>query len=85
MVSEVASEICTKIGIKVYAGDGGFTIDGVEFNEYLELDAEPPEYKGYRTIPKISILDGVFYGKIVRSFSAGCANTGRHSRDWAEL
>lgn len=66
MVSEVASEICTKIGIKVYAGDGGFTIDGVEFNEYLELDAEPPEYKGYRTIPKISILDGVFLWKNCR-------------------
>lgn len=63
-VSEVAVELCTKIGIKVYTGDGGFTINGVEFNEYLELDAEPPEYKGYRTIPKISILDGVFYGKI---------------------
>lgn len=62
--SEVAGEICTKMGIKVSAGDGGFTVDDVEFDEYLELDVEPPEYKGYRTIPKISILDGVFYGKI---------------------
>ena len=56
--SEVAGEICTKMGIKVRAGDGDVTVNGVE------LDVEPPEYKGYRTIPKISILDEVFYGEI---------------------
>lgn len=62
--SEVAGEICTKMGIKVRASDGGFTIDGVEFDEYLKLDIEPLKYKGYKTMPNISILDGVYYGKI---------------------
>ena len=62
--SELGIRICDKLGVEYHAGDGRCTVDGIDVDEYLELDVEPPEYKGYRTIPKISILDGVFYGKI---------------------
>ena len=30
----------------------------------MQLDMESLEYKGYKTIPNISILDGVYYGNI---------------------
>ena len=58
--SAMAFEICNKLGIKCCNGDGRCTIDGIEIGKCME----PIEYKGYKTIPKLSVLDGVFYGKI---------------------
>ena len=63
-VSDVALEICNKLGIECCTGNGCCMVDGIEIDECLRLDIEPLEYKGYRTIPKISILDEVFYGEI---------------------
>lgn len=45
-------------------GPGLYADLGIEIDEFLRLGIEPPEYKGYRTIPKLSVLDAVFYGEI---------------------
>lgn len=58
--SDVALEICNKLGIECCNGDGCCMIDGIEISKCME----PIEYKGYKTIPKISVLDAVFYGEI---------------------
>lgn len=63
-VSEVAAQICDKLDIKYCNGDGCCVVDGIEVDECLRLDIEPLEYKGYKTIPKLSILDAVYYGTI---------------------
>lgn len=62
--SEIAAEICEELGIAYRNGYGCWTVDGIEIDEYLRLGIEPLEYKGYKTIPKLSILDGVYYGSI---------------------
>ena len=62
--SELGTLICDKLGVEYHAGDGHCTVDGIDVGEYMQLDMEPLEYKGYKTIPNISILDGVYYGNI---------------------
>lgn len=62
--SELGIRICDKMGIKHHAGDGRCTVDVIDVDEYMQLDIEPLEYKGYKTTPNISILDGVYYGSI---------------------
>nr|DAJ47801.1 MAG TPA: putative nuclease [Caudoviricetes sp.] len=63
-VSDVALEICNKLGIECCNGNGCCTVDGIEIDECLRLGIEALEYKGYKTIPKLSILDGVYFGSI---------------------
>lgn len=62
--SDVALEICNKLGIECHNDAGCCAVNGIDIDEFLRLSIEPLEYKGYRTIPKISILDEVYYGKI---------------------
>ena len=62
--SELGTLICDKLGVEYHAGDGHCTVDGIDVDEYMQLDIESLEYKGYKTIPNISILDGVYYGNI---------------------
>lgn len=64
-VSDVALEICNKLGIECHNGTGCCTVNGIEIDEFLRLSTEPLEYNGYKTIPKLSVLDAVFYGEIV--------------------
>lgn len=62
--SDVALEICNKLGIECHDGTGCCTVNGIEIDEFMRLSIEPLEYKGYKTIPKLSVLDAVFYGEI---------------------
>ena len=62
--SELGTLICDKLGVEYHAGDGHCTVDGIDVDEYMQLDMKSLEYKGYKTIPNISILDGVYYGNI---------------------
>lgn len=58
--SDVALEICNKLGIECCNGNGCCMIDGIEISKCME----PIEYKGYKTIPKLSVLDAVFMEKL---------------------
>ena len=62
--SEVATEICDSLGIMYHNGYGCCTVEGIENDESLCLAIKPLEYKGYTTIPALSLLDCVYYGKI---------------------
>ena len=62
--SDVALAICNELGIECRNGTGCCTVNGIEIDEFLRLSTEPLEYKGYKTIPKLSVLDAVFYGEI---------------------